>query len=182
MTEIFLDFKKDKNYQISNFGRFYNKKTNKFITPRAGGYEKKYLRVAVSGKDYYLHRIVLEHFFGECPKNKQCAHLDGNPKNNRIDNLKWVYPKENSQHKIIHGTSGKGSKNVMSKLTEQQVIEMRLLYFNGFTSKEIEAAYKIKNCMQIVSGRQWKHVKTSQYLSNKIKEISKQNVSRLWLR
>lgn len=38
-------------------------------------------------KNYYVHRAVLEAFVGPCPPNHEACHIDGNPGNNRLENL-----------------------------------------------------------------------------------------------
>jgi len=47
----------------------------------------------------YVHRLVCEAFL-ENPKEKCCVnHKDGNPGNNRLDNLEWNTHQEN----VVHG-------------------------------------------------------------------------------
>ena len=53
----------------------------------------------------FVHRLVLEAFVGPCPDGMECRHLDGNPGNNRLENLAWGTPKENAADSIRHGTS-----------------------------------------------------------------------------
>ncbi len=76
-----------------------------------------------TGKRYFklVHRLVLQAFVGPCPKNMQCRHLDNNPKNNNIENLKWDTAKNNCKDRSktswinnIH----KGSKHYRSKNME----------------------------------------------------------------
>lgn len=53
----------------------------------------------------YVHRLVLEAFVGPCPEGMECRHLDGNPGNNRLDNLAWGTRKENYEDSVEHGTA-----------------------------------------------------------------------------
>lgn len=175
--ENWVKIKWAENYEISNFGNFrlFLKSENdyKFLKSRRGGYKKRYLRINIKNKDYYSHRLVLEFFKGKCPKGKQAAHLDGNPHNNNINNLDWVTPKENSSHKILHGTSGKGSKNAMSKLCENDIVNIRNLYSIGVCNNDLKKIYKISGINAIVSGKSWKHVPFKDGQKEKIKYWSK---------
>lgn len=49
-----------------------------------------------------VHRLVLDAFMGPCPAGHECRHLDGNPVNNRLDNLCWGTPLENAADRKDH--------------------------------------------------------------------------------
>lgn len=53
-----------------------------------------------------------------------CRHLDGNPANNRPENLRWGTAQENSDDMIRHGTRMYGESNHKAKLTERQVLDI----------------------------------------------------------
>ena len=54
---------------------------------------------------HYVHTLVLLAFVGERPAGMECLHKDGNPKNNRLENLRWGTPSENNLDIIAHGNS-----------------------------------------------------------------------------
>lgn len=64
-------------------------------------------------------------FVGEQPKGKEARHLNGNPSDNRIDNLKWDSSTANNRDKIKHGTITRGIMVNTAKLTDNQVREIR---------------------------------------------------------
>jgi hypothetical protein len=74
-----------------------------------------------------VHRLVLEAFIGPCPPKKGCRHLDGDPTNNRLDNLCWGTPKENCADRERHGTHVKGSDSYRAVLTEKEIPIIRYL-------------------------------------------------------
>ena len=54
-------------------------------------------------KSYQIHRLVAQAFIPN-PENKpDINHKDGNPLNNKIDNLEWCTKSENIQHAIKNG-------------------------------------------------------------------------------
>jgi hypothetical protein len=65
-----------------------------------------YLRavVVIEGKkrNCQIHRLVLEAFVGPCPPGHLCRHLNGVPDDNRLKNLAWGTPQENSDDAVRH--------------------------------------------------------------------------------
>jgi hypothetical protein len=53
----------------------------------------------------FVHRLVLEAFVGPCPEGMECRHLDGDPANNRLENLRWGTHRENAADQVRHGTA-----------------------------------------------------------------------------
>lgn len=81
-----------------------------------------------------VHRLVLEAFVGPCPEGMQCRHLDGNPGNNRLNNLAWGTPVENSEDRRTHGTAfngPKGNTHPFARLDDRKVREIRRKYATG---------------------------------------------------
>jgi hypothetical protein len=78
----------------------------------------------------FIHHVVLETFVGPCPHGYECAHLNGDATDNRVENLQWTTHKENSLHTVDHGSQLKGENHHAAKLTEQQVREIKLLIKN----------------------------------------------------
>ena len=82
-------------------------------------------------KRFYVSRLVLLAFVGPCPEGMEGCHEDGNPANNNRGNLRWDTHVANIQDSIRHGTIARGSRQGMSKLKDDQVIEIRNRYASG---------------------------------------------------
>ena len=117
-------------YEVSDLGRVkslnYRGSTMKIrimkATPNYAGY-----LVITLGKDhkqYRVGRLVLESFVGPCPENQECCHDDGDRGNNKLNNLRWGTSIDNGNDKRRHGVA-KGMRNSNSKLTENDVIDIR---------------------------------------------------------
>ena len=92
--------KNKSSYYISNYGRVKadtDKGVSILKTHLANGYE----RVYILGKMYFIHRLVATYFIKNANINEytQVNHKDNNTLNNKVNNLEWVTPKQNSQLK-----------------------------------------------------------------------------------
>lgn len=66
------------------------------LTTPAGNNASGYRQVKIDGVLYSVHRVVWLYHTGEWPKNT-IDHIDGNKHNNRIENLRDVSQRVNSQ-------------------------------------------------------------------------------------
>lgn len=109
-------------------------------------------------KSHYIHRLVLETFVGPCPTGMECRHLDGNPRNNVLDNLKWGTKKENSEDSRKHGAMAYGQRVGTAKLCAQDVLEIRQLYKAGcWLHRELAELYGVARptISGIIRGETW---------------------------
>lgn len=109
-------------YKVSSYGAVLSCRSGRLLSPYlVKGYPVVSLRVDGQRRAGRIHTLVAETFIGPRPSPKMhCAHLDGNPLNNRVDNLAWVTPAENEAHKRRHGSAKIGEKSHHAKLTDEQ--------------------------------------------------------------
>ena len=94
------------NYQVSNLGRVKNVITNQILKPCK--YNKHYYAVTLNGKKHRIHRLVMSAFV-ENPKNKPFVdHIDRDPSNNKLINLRWATEIENQQNKSMQRNNTTG--------------------------------------------------------------------------
>ena len=83
--------------QVSNLGRV---RTATDIITEGSETPFGYRQASVNGKTHLVHRLVAKAFLPPPPSEKhtQVMHIDGDPANNRADNLGWVTRSENRRH------------------------------------------------------------------------------------
>jgi hypothetical protein len=67
--------------------------------------------------------------------------LNGDPLDNRAENLAWKTPADNQADRIRHGTSNRGTQHGQAKLTDQDVREIRRL---ARTMRQVDIAAQFK--------------------------------------
>lgn len=152
------------HHSASSLGNIRNDKTGRVLAQRAWG-AQKYLIVGVCElgvrKTYSVHRLCALAFLGNPPTAQhQVAHYDGDPENNRIENIRWVLPEGNAQDRKRHGTSPTGSSNVFAKLHEKDIPRIKEQRRAGVPTNTIATTYGVHpdTIRLIVSGKTWGHV------------------------
>ena len=150
MREVWKKIAGFPEYKVSSLGRVkrwkpdsYGRFLAEMLAQVAGSHG--YLTVSLHRKGRQstrtVHRIVCETFRGKPPSPKHHAsHYDGNKRNNRKSNVRWLLPSDNNYEKNRHGTMRtgdnhharympecmpRGSSHGNSKLTERQVEAIR---------------------------------------------------------
>ncbi len=104
------------NYEASSLGRVRRKAgtegcpISRVLRPKTRKARKgrlAYQEVALSHggepKSFLLHRLIALAFHGDPPKDKPiAAHCDGDPKNNRPENIRWATQSENLFDRYKH--------------------------------------------------------------------------------
>lgn len=107
------------NYEISNLGRVRNAIYCRVLKPSLNyeGYLTIKLFKDGVGTNKRVHRLVADAFLDNPFGKPQVNHIDHDKTNNRVDNLEWVTPQENTDHEIRSGTNK--TRNCKLKMNEQ---------------------------------------------------------------
>ena len=117
-------------YDVSITGLIRHKsRPTKFLKPAVVNRHHQ-VSLYVDGKQVgvRVHKVVMWAFVGPTPEGMQVAHRDGNPFYNHLDNLMYATPKQNNDHKYLHGTIRFGERHPMAILKESDVVEIRKRY------------------------------------------------------
>lgn len=110
-------------------------------------------------KAFFVHSLVLTAFRGARPEKSISRHLDGNPSNNYLANLKWGTATQNCEDRDKHGRTychPKGDKHPQASLTKSQSEKIKKLK-GKFTQEELAKKYGVSRITihRIWSGKRY---------------------------
>lgn len=123
------------------------------------GYVKVGLRNGMGQKNISLHRLIANHFIPNPDNKTQVNHINGIKTDNRLDNLEWCTPSENTIHAFRTGLRRifKGEQKAQSKLTNSDVLSIR-----SDTRIYTEIAKEYGVCKQLICNiklrKVWRHI------------------------
>ena len=155
----------DEYYEVSTLGRL------RVLKGRQGTKAGKILKATVrkTGHCQYvfkapgikplpmlLHRVVALAHIPNPDGLAEVNHRDGDKSNNGVDNLEWMTRQENMKHAYENGLMHVGTQNHATKLTDDQIREIRRRVLEGGESRHQmakEFGIGVSHCSRIVSGK-----------------------------
>jgi hypothetical protein len=110
MLEIFKLIEGYPNYAISNFGRVYSLKRNKYLKHMLNNYG--YYHVKLNKKSIKIHRLLAIHFIPNALQLPCVDHIDRDKTNNQLNNLRWATFSMNCQNTTVRKTNKLKIKNI----------------------------------------------------------------------
>lgn len=158
-------------YKVSNQGRIWSYKTGRLLNPKPR--KHNYVYVLIDGKQLLLHRVIAQAFIPNPNGYNEIDHIDTNPFNNSIDNLRWVEShKENMNNPKTIEKFMVANKHTVKPKYEGIPVEQYDLngnyigYFKSITDASIavdRSSTGIKNCLKgkqkTAGGFVWKYKK-----------------------
>ena len=155
-TEIWKDIPgMEGQYQASSFGRI--RSLSRYI-PVSGpkGIRRRYQKGRVlalrprdttghlafdikHGRTFQTHRLVAATFLGPCPEGLIVLHNNGDPTDNRPENLRYGTQRENQLDVYYQGKR-------MQKLSLEDVEGIRFGFYCGYTNRELAGLYGVHPC------------------------------------
>jgi hypothetical protein len=110
----------------------------------------------IKTRNHHIHRLVLDAFVITKPSGYQCCHKNNIKTDNRVENLCWGTPQQNSSD---YGTQTFGEKNGCHKLSYDEVLAIRNMGDSNYTQREIAKLFCVAQstiCV-ILRHKHWNH-------------------------
>ena len=100
--EPLRDFENDYEIEVEEPHRIRRIGSDRFVSTSMS---HDYVQISLNGRTYRLHRILARHFIPNPDNLPEIDHIDRNPLNNSIDNLKWSSRSDNLRNRTVtaHG-------------------------------------------------------------------------------
>jgi hypothetical protein len=155
-----IDCIKEK-YVIYKDGRVWSKKSYQYLKPQTN--IKGYYHYSLCGETITMHRLLAYLYVDGYKKGLVVNHIDGNKKNNNIDNLEWISNRDNSRH-WIDSLDGETKQGTIRMFNKDEVKEVKRLYSlwkdnkdRRYTSPRLAKMYNVSKVtiMNIINGKRY---------------------------
>jgi hypothetical protein len=116
--------------------------------------EDGYVRIKIDRKLFMAHRLIWIYHYGPVPLDQEIDHIDGNPSNNRIENLRLASHSQNGFNMKLprHSTTGlKGVTYDKRKLLWRAYITVhkKRIWLGDFSSAEKAHAVRVAAAQEL---------------------------------
>ena len=172
--EVWTDI--NEYYEVSSIGNVRSKsrvvkstyggaylKEGRLLKQNDNGHGYLQVQLCINGvnKTERVHRLVAIAFISNPNKLPKVNHIDGNKRNNCVENLEWCTQLENVRHAKSLGLTPIGEAAPQAILNENSVKDIKELIRAGCTNKQLAELFGVHpgtiNCIR--TGRNWSHVK-----------------------
>jgi len=138
----------------------------KRLKSRIGPHGYRNLTLSLGNKltQHSVHALVCSAFHGVKPDGMCCRHLNGDPLDNRAENLTWGTTTDNAADRRKHGNEYHGEKHHNARFNLDAVRVMRNLYdVQKWSACRIAKCFDVQLSVihSILKRKSWKHIDDS---------------------
>lgn len=172
------------HYAISDDGRLFSNSPRGDVpgqvhelspsTEQATGYRFAYLyRPGQRRKNVRLHQLVAAAFVPNPLGHKLVLHSDGNPANNKADNLRWGSHRDNAADARRHGTLPVGERHPATRAKNIQIAAIRFCSAVGLPVTGIagEVGLGPEHALAVAAGRNWPTVPSGKQIRAAVQKL-----------
>lgn len=161
MEEIWKPIPNCNGYLASNIGNIKNDVSGKIYKGHTVGRGYRHVSVIENGVRRYrkVSRLVASAFYGI--SDLHVLHNNGNPSDDRVENLRYGTPKENYADAVKHGTRPIGDTHGRAIIPQADIKKIKEEYaMGGVTYKQIGERYGVTKyaIYRLMRGDNWKCV------------------------
>jgi hypothetical protein len=93
----FVPLKNHEGWEMLNIEPYTVRRVKDKFTPKESTMGSGYIQLALNRETCYKHRLIAEQFIPNPNNYHVVDHIDGNKKNNKISNLRWVNRSQNNR-------------------------------------------------------------------------------------
>ena len=98
--EALKDFEDSYEIEVDSPHRIRKIGTNRFVSTSVNSVHG-YVQINLNGRPHLLHRILAKHFIPNPNDLPQVDHIDKDPLNNNIENLRWISNSNNMKNRTV---------------------------------------------------------------------------------
>jgi hypothetical protein len=152
------------DYMVSDHGRVWSIKNQKFLKPKKGdrkGHESVCLYVHGQPHYYYIHRLMGMAFIPNPKNHPYVRHLNDVPNENEVSNLAWGTQADNYRDSVRNGNAKSFTdemRELSAEKTRKPIVATRLatgkqIHFRGQQEAARELGLQQANIWKVLNGQ-----------------------------
>ncbi len=149
------------NYRVTKNGEVWSIRNYQYLSQfkDRNGYKRVALYTNGNRIQKFVHILVLETYYCDCPDNMESRHIDGDNQNNSLQNLEWCTPSVNRLDTWEHSKRN-GMKIGNSKLGQEDIRLIRYLHSKDFSKRFLSKRFSVhrSTISKIVNRKTWEWI------------------------